>query len=176
VRGPASRARTPSTRPAAETRKWADQATGQGEKLQIWRTTNARSEKWRVTIGTRSSCAEFPYERSLCAKFPGLGLKAASSYPFLVDWYVFLVAVLVLAGLAGFGLHRLIRNLGDLGLVDYQPARPTKKSVGGAMMTFQAFFEPAVEHVIEYQRSGDLTIQTTGEPDPDQRAGRNTEE
>lgn len=32
-------------------------------------------------------------------------------------------------------------------------------------MSFQALFEPAIEHAIEYQRSGDLTIQTTSEPD-----------
>lgn len=89
-------------------------------------------------------------------------------YPFLVDWYVFLVVVLILAGLARFGVHRLIRYLGELRLVDNPPAPLTKKSVGGAMMTFQALFEPAVEHVIEYQRSGDLTIQTTGEPDHDE--------
>lgn len=84
-----------------------------------------------------------------------------------MDWYVFLPVALLVVALAGFGLHRLLQHLGDRGLLDYVPMAPTKKSMGGAMMNFQALFEPAVEHVIEYQRSGDLTIQTTGEPDPD---------
>jgi hypothetical protein len=84
-----------------------------------------------------------------------------------VAWYLFLpIALLVLIGL-GLALHRLLRKLGDGGLVDYLPSPPTRKSVAGAMMTYQALFEPAVEHVIEYQQTGDLTIQTSGEPGPD---------
>lgn len=79
--------------------------------------------------------------------------------------------VLAVAVGAGFGLHRLLRHLGDAGLVDYLPAVPTKKGVAGALMTYQALFEPAVEHVIEYQRSGDLTIQTSDEPGPDPTPG-----
>jgi hypothetical protein len=84
-----------------------------------------------------------------------------------VAWYWYLVIVLGGAGGAGYGLHLLVRHLGDAGLVDYLPAAPTKKSVATAMMTYQALFEPAVEHVIEYQRSGDLTIQTSDEPSLD---------
>lgn len=82
-----------------------------------------------------------------------------------VDWYISLPVSLLVVALTGLGLHRLLRHLGDQGLVDYVPTSPTRKSVGGAMMSFQALFEPAIEHVIEYQRSGDLTIQTTSEPD-----------
>jgi hypothetical protein len=84
-----------------------------------------------------------------------------------VPWFLFLAVALVVAGGLGLALHRLLRHLGDSGLVDYTPVPPTKKAVGTAMMTFHSLFEPAVEHVIEYERSGDLTIQTSGEPDPD---------
>src|SRR3970282_1609299 len=78
-----------------------------------------------------------------------------------MDWYIFLPVGLLVVALTGVGLHRMVRHLGAKGLSEYVPIAPTKKSVGGAMMNFQALFEPAIEHVIEYQRSGDLTIQTT---------------
>jgi hypothetical protein len=84
-----------------------------------------------------------------------------------VPWYLFLAVALVVAVGLGFGLHRLLRHLGDSGLVDYTPVPPTKKSVGTAMMTFHTLFEPAVEHIIEYERSGGLTVQTSGEPETD---------
>ena len=95
-------------------------------------------------------------------------MLARNPYPFPVPWYVFLAIALGFVVVVGIGFHRLIRYMGDQGLVDYLPAAPTKKSLGGAMMTFHSIYEPAVEHVIEYQRSGDLTIQTSGEPDPDE--------
>lgn len=81
-------------------------------------------------------------------------------------WYWFLALALIVVGVIGFALHRLIRRLGEAGLVDYLPVAPSKRAAGTALLTYQALFEPAVEHVIEYQRSGGLTAQTSGEPGP----------
>ena len=81
-------------------------------------------------------------------------------------WYVFLPIALVVLGLAGFGLHLLVRRLGDEGLVDYIPQSPTKRSVGSAMMNFGVIYDPSLEHVIEFEQSGDLAAQGSSEPFP----------
>jgi len=79
-------------------------------------------------------------------------------------WYVFLPLALVAIGLAGAGIHFLVRRLGDQGLVDYIPQSPTKKSMGTAMMNFGVIYDPSLEHVIEFEQSGDLKAQGSGEP------------
>ncbi|MGQ0848764.1 MAG: hypothetical protein ACT4OP_06550 [Actinomycetota bacterium] len=78
-------------------------------------------------------------------------------------WLVIAGTLLIVGGL-GWWLTRLIARLGEDGLIDYTPRRPTKRGFGMALMGYHALFEPAVEHVIEYQRAGDLTIQTSDEP------------
>ena len=86
-------------------------------------------------------------------------------------WYWFLPVALLALGLAGAGVHMLVRRLGDEGLVDYIPQSPTKKSAGTAMMNFGVIYDPSLEHVIEFEQSGDLIGQKSGEPappDPDQ--------
>jgi hypothetical protein len=45
--------------------------------------------------------------------------------------------------------------------------QPVRKGTALAFMYYQALFEPAVEHVIEYQQSGDLILQTNSEPEPE---------
>jgi hypothetical protein len=75
----------------------------------------------------------------------------------LADWWW---AVMIPVALYGF--HRLAVRLEDRGLIYYRKPRGTAL----ALMNYQRLFEPSVEHVIEYQRSGDLTIQTSGEPGP----------
>ena len=87
-----------------------------------------------------------------------------------MSWYWFLPIALLALGLAGFGLHMLVRRLGDQGLVDYIPQAPSKKSVGSAMMNFGVIYDPSLEHVIEFEQSGDLVAQGSSEPlppDPD---------
>jgi hypothetical protein len=79
-------------------------------------------------------------------------------------WYLFLPIALVVIGLGGAGLHWLVRRLGDQGLVDYIPQSPSKKSVGTAMMNFGVIYDPSLEHVIEFEQSGDLVAQESGEP------------
>ena len=83
-----------------------------------------------------------------------------------MPWYWFLPIALVALGLGGFGLHMLVRRLGDQGLVDYIPQSPTKKSVGSAIMNFGVIYDPSLEHVIEFEQSGDLVAQGSGEPLP----------
>ena len=86
-------------------------------------------------------------------------------------WYWFLPVALLALGLAGAGVHMLVRRLGDEGLVDYIPQSPTKKSAGTAMMNFGVIYDPSLEHVIEFEQSGDLIAQKSSEPalpDPDQ--------
>jgi hypothetical protein len=86
-------------------------------------------------------------------------------------WFWFLPVALLALGLAGFGLHMLVRRLGDQGLVDYIPQAPSKKSVGSAMINFGVIYDPSLEHVIEFEQSGDLVAQGSSEPlppDPDQ--------
>jgi hypothetical protein len=86
-------------------------------------------------------------------------------------WYLFLPIALIALGLAGVGLHLVVRRLGDQGLVDYIPQSPNRKSVGSAMMNFGVIYDPSLEHVIEFEQSGDLIAQGSSEPfppDPDQ--------
>ena len=88
-----------------------------------------------------------------------------------MTWFWFLPIALLALGLAGFGLHMLVRRLGDQGLVDYIPQAPSKKSVGSAMMNFGVIYDPSLEHVIEFEQSGDLIAQGSSEPlgpNPDQ--------
>jgi len=66
---------------------------------------------------------------------------------------------------AVYGLHRLACALEDHGLINYR--YPSARGTAIALLNYQRLFEPAVEHVIEYQRSGDLTIQTSSEPGPE---------
>ncbi|HUO45793.1 MAG TPA: hypothetical protein VM470_03055 [Acidimicrobiia bacterium] len=75
-------------------------------------------------------------------------------------WWLLLIPLLAL------GVHVLATRLEDKGLIYYR--RPPAKGVATAMMNYQRIFEPSVEHVIEYQQSGDLTIQTSSEPGPPQ--------
>ena len=81
-------------------------------------------------------------------------------------WYWFLPIALLALGLGGLGLHMLVRRLGDQGLVDYMPRSPSKKSVGSAMMNFGVIYDPSLEHVIEFEQSGDLIAQGSSEPFP----------
>jgi len=74
--------------------------------------------------------------------------------------------VLGVASLAGIGLHLLVRRLGDQGLIDYIPQSPTKKSMGSAMLNFGVIYDPSLEHVIEFEQSGDLVAQGSSEPRP----------
>ncbi|MGH8928376.1 MAG: hypothetical protein ACRDWH_08500 [Acidimicrobiia bacterium] len=88
-----------------------------------------------------------------------------------VPWYLFIPALLLVALVLGFGVHSMLRRLGEQGVLDYVPRAPTKKSVGMAMMNFGVIYEPALEHVIEFEQSGDLKGQALDEPfplDPDQ--------
>ncbi|HKY47357.1 MAG TPA: hypothetical protein VJQ79_05160 [Acidimicrobiia bacterium] len=79
-------------------------------------------------------------------------------------WYWFLPVALLVLGLAGVGIHLLVRRLGDEGLVDYIPRSPSKKAVGSAMINFGVIYDPSLEHVIEFEQSGDLVAQGSGEP------------
>ena len=86
-------------------------------------------------------------------------------------WYLFLPMALGVFVLAGIGLHFLVRRLGDQGLIDYVPQSPTKKSMGSAMLNFGVIYDPSLEHVIEFEQSGDLVAQGSSEPllpEPDQ--------
>jgi len=88
-----------------------------------------------------------------------------------MPWYWFLPIALFALALTGFGLHMLVRRLGDQGLVDYTPHSPSKKSVGSAMVNFGVIYDPSLEHVIEFEQSGDLGAQGSSEPlrpNPDQ--------
>ena len=81
----------------------------------------------------------------------------------MIDWLSDWWWLLLLPALA-IGLHLLAAELERRGLIYYR--NPPSRGIGMAMMTYHLLFEPAVEHVIEYQRSGDLTIQTSAEPGP----------
>ena len=81
-----------------------------------------------------------------------------------MPWYWFLPIALLVLGLAGGGIHLLVRRLGDEGLVDYIPRSPSKKAVGSAMINFGVIYDPSLEHVIEFEQSGDLVAQGSGEP------------
>ena len=83
-----------------------------------------------------------------------------------MSWYLFLAIALGVLGLAGVGLHLLVRRLGDQGLIDYVPQSPTKKSMGSAMLNFGVIYDPSLEHVIEFEQSGDLVAQGSSEPFP----------
>jgi len=83
-----------------------------------------------------------------------------------VSWFWFLPVALFALVLVGFGLHMLVRRLGDEGLVDYIPQSPSKKSVGSAMINFGVIYEPSLEHVIEFEQSGVLVAQGSSEPFP----------
>jgi hypothetical protein len=83
-----------------------------------------------------------------------------------MPWYVFLPIAVFALVLVGFGIHMLVRRLGDQGLVDYIPQSPSKKSVGSAMINFGVIYDPSLEHVIEFEQSGDLVAQGSGEPFP----------
>lgn len=86
-----------------------------------------------------------------------------------MPWYLFLAIALGVLGLAGIGLHLLVRRLGDQGLIDYVPQSPTKKSMGSAMLNFGVIYDPSLEHVIEFEQSGDLVAQGgSSEPLPPQ--------
>lgn len=81
-----------------------------------------------------------------------------------MPWYWFLPIALLVLGLAGVGLHLLVRRLGDQGLVDYIPQPPNKRAVGSAILNFGVIYDPSLEHVIEFEQSGDLVAQGSGEP------------
>lgn len=81
-----------------------------------------------------------------------------------MPWYLFLPIALGVASLAGIGLHLLVRRMGDQGLIDYIPQSPTKKSMGSAMLNFGVIYDPSLEHVIEFEQSGDLVAQGSSEP------------
>jgi len=93
-----------------------------------------------------------------------------------MPWYWFLAIALAAVGLLGFGIHLLVRRLGDQGLADYIPQSPNQKSAGkksasknsarSAMMNFGVIYDPSLEHVIEFEQSGDLVAQGSGEPFP----------
>ena len=91
-----------------------------------------------------------------------------------MPWYWFLAIALVAVGLAGFGIHVLVRRLGDQGLVDYIPQSPKKKAIGSAMMNFGVIYDPSLEHVIEFEQSGNLVAQGSGEPLPPDPAPHGT--
>ena len=86
-----------------------------------------------------------------------------------MPWFWFLPIALLVLGLAGFGLHLLVRRLGDQGLVDYIPQTPSKKAAGSAMINFGVIYDPSLEHLIEFEQSGDLVAQGSGEPLPPDR-------
>ena len=83
-----------------------------------------------------------------------------------MPWYLFLAIALGVLGLAGIGLHLLVRRLGDQGLIDYMPQSPTRRSMGSAMLNFGVIYDPSLEHVIEFEQSGDLIAQGSSEPFP----------
>ena len=83
-----------------------------------------------------------------------------------MPWYLFLAIALGALGLAGIGLHFLVRRLGDQGLIDYVPQSPTRKSMGSAMLNFGVIYDPSLEHVIEFEQSGDLVARGSSEPFP----------
>jgi hypothetical protein len=94
------------------------------------------------------------------------GKPTEAPYPALMAWYWFLPIALGVVGVAGIGVHLLVRRLGDEGLIDYIPQSPTKKTVGSAMLNFGVIYDPSLEHVIEFEQSGDLTAQGSSEPFP----------
>jgi len=63
----------------------------------------------------------------------------------------------------------LVRRLGDQGLIDYIPQSQRKKSIGSAMINFGVIYDPSLEHLIEFEQSGDLIAQGSGEPLPPDR-------
>lgn len=81
----------------------------------------------------------------------------------MIDWLSDWWWLLLLPALA-LGLHLLAAALERRGFIYYRnlPSR----GIGMAMMTYHQLFEPAVGYVIEYQRSGDFTMQTSAEPGP----------
>ena len=83
-----------------------------------------------------------------------------------MPWFWFLPVALLVLALAGIGIHLVVRRLGDQGLVDYIPQSPSKKSVGSAMINFGVIYDPSLEHVIEFEQSGDLVAQASSEPLP----------
>jgi hypothetical protein len=83
-----------------------------------------------------------------------------------MSWFWFLPIALFALALVGFGIHMLVRRLGDQGMVDYIPQTPSKKSVGSAMINFGVIYDPSLEHVIEFEQSGDLVAQGSSEPLP----------
>lgn len=70
-----------------------------------------------------------------------------------VWWWLILVPVVPV------GIWMLIR-------VGRNP-KPVRRGTALAFMHYHALFEPAVEHVIEFQQSGDLILQTNSEPEPE---------
>lgn len=77
----------------------------------------------------------------------------------------FLVGIVV-AGIAG-AIHVVLRWMGDRGWIFYgehQPA-PLGTRAAMAMMELDSLVNPAVEHVIEYRRHGDLWVEESGEPE-----------
>jgi hypothetical protein len=77
----------------------------------------------------------------------------------LEDWWWLAVIAAAL-----YGLHRLACALEDRGFINYR--HPSPRGTALALMNYHSLFEPAVAHVVEYQRSGDLTLQTSSEPGP----------
>lgn len=75
-----------------------------------------------------------------------------------------LVGLVVAAGVAA--IHVVLRWMGRRGWIfygDHQPA-PLGARTAMAMMELDSLVNPAVEHVIEYRRHGDLWVEESGEP------------
>ena len=103
-------------------------------------------------------------DRGSRSPFPHPGHSPRNLILPLVPWYWFLPIALLVLGLAGGGIHLLVRRLGDEGLVDYIPQSPSKKAVGSAMINLGVIYDPSLEHVIEFEQSGGLVAQGSGEP------------
>lgn len=77
---------------------------------------------------------------------------------------IVLVALIVLIA---YTVRRVLRWMGHRGWIFYgrQPTRPIGSRSAMALLEFETLFNPAVEHVLEYRRHGDLWVQESGEGD-----------
>jgi hypothetical protein len=76
-----------------------------------------------------------------------------------------LIGLVVAVGAAAG--HVVLRWMGDRGWIFYgeEPSAPLGSRSAMALMEFESLMNPAVEHVIEYRRYGDLWIEASGETD-----------
>jgi hypothetical protein len=66
----------------------------------------------------------------------------------------------------GCTTHSLLSWMDRRGWILYRSStkKPLTTRIGNALMEWEQFYNPAIEHVIEYRRHGDLWVQETGEP------------